>query len=513
MNIRAKFIVFVSALIILVTVGVSGFLYIAESRVLKEEAKQNQIAALKGLAQICREAFLANDDLLLFNYLNLLKRTNKAVMYGIVLNNENQILAHTDATKTRSYDNTKIGLLAKNANGIFSQEWVSREVDPTTPKENLGNGGVEIYELSIPVMMGETRAGTARLGFSKKILNENLNETLSRTRMRFATTGFAALFLGLFAGIIFATTITKPIKELAEGVKLIGSGRLGTLIEIQRSDELGLLANEFNIMAAKLKELDNMKNDFVNSVSHELRSPLTAIKGFVDFLLKEVAGPVNEQQREYLNIVNNNTSRLNNFINNVLDVAKMEANKMELRIESCRITDVAAEVVALFKPVADEKKISINYTAAGEIPEVPADSEKIMQVITNIISNAIKFTPEGRRISVNIKLVQGPEFIVNNEKTMNHEPRTINYVQVSVSDTGVGMSKKDCDKLFNKFVQVASAKKNMAGAKGTGLGLSIAKSIVELHGGTIWVESQQNKGTTFFFTLPYKHETSTEFKI
>lgn len=471
MNIRIKFIIFVSVLIVIIVVGVSGFLYFAESKVLKREARLSQTATIKGLAQICREALLVNDDLLLFNYLNLLKNTNKAVVYGAVLNAENQILAHTDATKIRSYDNSKIGLAAKKANDIFSQEWV--------------RSGVEIFELSIPVMMGENRAGTARLGFSKKVLNEILNETLSKARIRIATIGLAALVFGLMAGIIFATAMTGPIKKLVEGAKLIGGGRLDTVIEIKRKDELGWLAEEFNIMAGKLKELDNMKTDFVNSVSHELRSPLSAIKGYVDFLLKEVAGPVNEKQKEFLNIVKNNTTRLTNFINNVLDVAKMESSKMELNREQIKIKDVIGEVITLFKPSASDKKITLEFTADEALPQISADGEKIMQVITNLISNAMKFTPEGGNVTVKSELGrQKPEVVV------------------SVSDSGMGMTKDDCAKLFNKFVQVSSAKKNIKGPKGTGLGLSIAKGIIELHNGKIWVESEINMGTTFYFTLP-----------
>ncbi len=477
MSIRTKFIIFVSIIIVLVVTGVSGFLYFAESKVLKEEAKQNQIATVKGLAQICREALLVNDDLLLFNYLNLLKRTNKAVEYGVVLNNENLIIAHTDPTKTGASDNSEIGVAARNANDVFSQEWI-RE-------------GVDVFELSIPVMMGEQRSGTARLGFSKNVLNEILNETLSKARMRIATIGFAALIFGLLAGIIFATTMTGPIKKLVEGAKLIGEGKLDTVIEIKRKDELGWLAEEFNIMAEKLKELDNMKNDFVNSVSHELRSPLSAIKGYVDFLLKEVAGPVNDKQKEFLTIVKNNTTRLTNFINNVLDVAKMEANKMELSKEPTKIQEVAKEVVTLFRPVADEKKVTLELAADETIPEISADGEKIMQVITNLISNAMKFTPEGGKITV--KAGSGKSEMGSG---------TTSCILVSVSDTGIGMTKDDCTKLFNKFVQVSSSKKNIKGPKGTGLGLSIAKGIVELHNGKIWVESEQNKGTTFFFTLP-----------
>ncbi len=472
MSIKFKFVVFLSCLIISIVAGVSYFIYVSESRVLVDEIHQRQVSVLKGLKQISEEAFLVKDDLLLINYLNSVKKTNRGVEYGAILNNDNLILAHTDALKMRMSDDSREAEIALSSSEIISQDIVK--------------DGVDIFELSSPIVLGMERIGTARLGFSSKVTDEIISESLSEAKERIMMVGTTSLVIGLLFGIIFASAMTHPITKLVNGAKLIGAGKLDTVIEVNRKDELGYLASEFNIMAAKLKELDNLKNDFVNSVSHELRSPLSAIKGYLDFLLKGTVGPVNEKQHEFLNIIKNNTTRLTNFINSVLDVAKIEAGKLELEKQPGKIQEAIKDVVVLFKPLSDEKGIALNLRSNEEIPGFNFDSEKIPQVVTNLISNAIKFTPKGGVIKV--------------KADFNTNAR--NEIKVSVTDTGVGISREDCAKLFNKFVQVSIAKKNLAGQKGTGLGLSIAKGIVELHGGRIWVESELNKGSTFSFTLP-----------
>lgn len=225
-------------LVLLITVSVSILIYLAESKVLTEEIQQRQSATVKGLAQITREAFLVNDDLLIFNYLNLLKKTNKAIGYASVLNNEKMILAHTDATKLRTADDSAAAEAAVRSGDLFHQEFVM--------------AGAAIFEISMPVMMGAERAGTARIGFSKKVLNEMISDTLASAANRIFTIGAGALLIGLLAGFIFAHTMTKPISDLAAGAKLIGGGNLDTVISIKRKDELGSLAQEFNTMARQL---------------------------------------------------------------------------------------------------------------------------------------------------------------------------------------------------------------------------------------------------------------------
>ena len=232
----------------------------------------------------------------------------------------------------------------------------------------------------------------------------------------------------------------------------------------------------------RLKELDRMKSDFVSHVSHELRTPLTAIQGAVDLVLREVAGPLTEKQIHYLNRVRSNTQHLAGLINDLLDLSKIESGRIEVKSSRVSLSGLVHEVVEGLRPVAAEKSIALEAVLREPSILVWADRDKINQVLTNLIGNAIKFTPVQGRITVSASK--------NGEES----------VQVSVSDNGPGVSADEKDKIFAKFYQIAEV--NGENSKGTGLGLAIAKALVELHGGKIWVESEEGRGSTFSFILP-----------
>jgi putative tryptophan/tyrosine transport system substrate-binding protein len=231
----------------------------------------------------------------------------------------------------------------------------------------------------------------------------------------------------------------------------------------------------------RLKELDRMKSDFVSHVSHELRTPLTAIKGAVDLVLREVTGPLTEKQVHYLNRVRSNTQHLAGLINDLLDLSKIESGKIEVKSRRVSLGGLVHEVVEALRPVAAEKVIALETALREPSILVWADRDKINQVLMNLIGNAIKFTPVQGRVIVSASRNGGES------------------VQVSVSDTGPGVSPEDREKIFAKFYR---AETNGTNPKGTGLGLAISKALVELHGGKIWVESEPGRGSTFFFTLP-----------
>jgi signal transduction histidine kinase len=232
----------------------------------------------------------------------------------------------------------------------------------------------------------------------------------------------------------------------------------------------------------KLKELDRMKSDFVSHVSHELRTPLTAIKGAVDLVLRGVAGPLTEKQTHYLTRVRSNTQHLASLINDLLDLSKIESGKIEVKSSRISLGGLVHEVAEALRPVAAEKVIALETTIREPSILVWADRDKINQVLMNLIGNAIKFTPAQGRVTVSAS-------------RNGHES-----VQVSVSDTGPGVPPDEKEKIFAKFYRVAEA--NGENPKGTGLGLAIAKALVELHGGKIWVESEEGRGSTFSFILP-----------
>ena len=257
---------------------------------------------------------------------------------------------------------------------------------------------------------------------------------------------------------------------------VIGIENVRLFQEIQDKSRQLKLAN------ARLTELDRLKSDFVANVSHELRTPLTAIKGAMDLILREVPGPLNEKQSHYLNRVRTNTQHLAGLINDLLDLSKIEDGRIELRAERVSLGGLIHEVVETLRPIAAENSIVLEATISEASILVWADRDTIMQVLTNLIGNAIKFTPPHGRV------------------TVSSSSNDANWVRVSVSDTGPGISAHERERIFDKFYQVAE--NGGPKPKGTGLGLAISKSLVELHGGKIWVESEPSRGSRFCFTLP-----------
>jgi signal transduction histidine kinase len=232
------------------------------------------------------------------------------------------------------------------------------------------------------------------------------------------------------------------------------------------------------------KEVDKMKTDFVSIVSHELRTPLAAIKGAVDNLLDGIGGELGNVQQECLLISKRNIDRLGRLINDLLDISRIEAGKIQLNKQPVLIDNIIKDVLFFFKELVEKKGILLDAVIEQDLPLVSMDQDKITQVITNLVGNAFKFTSPQGKITVKVFLAG-------------------DYLQVDVIDTGLGIGRKDLEKVFDKFYQVI--RPETAGVyKGTGLGLPISKGIVEKHGGKIWVESELGKGSKFSFTLPVK---------
>ncbi len=235
-----------------------------------------------------------------------------------------------------------------------------------------------------------------------------------------------------------------------------------------------------------LKEFTDMKSKFLSTVSHELRTPLTAIREGIGIILDGSTGQINEDQESFLDTAKRNVDRLYRLINEVLDFAKLESGKMEFNVEKNNIKKIIAEVVDMQKTVTEKKGLYLNVELEENLEEIYFDSDKIIQVLTNLINNAIKFTDEG---GITVKA------------TKNIEDES---VLVSIKDSGSGIKEEDIIKLFVEFQQVGADAGKKTGS--TGLGLAICKKIVNRHKGKIWVESQYGNGTEFLFTLPAKKE-------
>lgn len=228
-------------------------------------------------------------------------------------------------------------------------------------------------------------------------------------------------------------------------------------------------------------ESDRIKNDFVATVSHELRTPLTAIAGFVDLLSSGVAGPMNDTAVRYLDVTNKNVRRLSALIEDLLDVSRMDAGRMELRMATMPLETSITAALEVVSPMITDKAQHLTVEIADDLPAVRGDSERLTQVITNLLSNANRYTQEGGQILLRASAPDG-------------------VVRVEVTDSGIGIAADEQGRIFDRFYRSAEARKRVVG--GTGLGLAIAKSLVDLHGGTMGFTSEHGRGSTFWFTIP-----------
>jgi signal transduction histidine kinase len=258
----------------------------------------------------------------------------------------------------------------------------------------------------------------------------------------------------------------------------------------QRGNELRLLRDQLTqqnldlaAANAELRRLDDLKSQFVSVAAHELRRPLSPIIGYVELLLEEDVGPLGDEQREYLEIVQRGARRLVDVTNNLLDLTRIEAGRVELVLQPRSLPALVELVAAEWEPQLEAKAQRLTLRAPPGLPPVWCDETRAAQIISNLLDNASKYTPDGGSIGIGVASADEDGF-----------------VQLFVTDNGVGISPEDQGKLFSRFFRAGSA--SLTGAGGAGLGLYITRSLVELHGGRIWFESEPDQGSTFHVTFP-----------
>jgi signal transduction histidine kinase len=325
--------------------------------------------------------------------------------------------------------------------------------------------------------------------------------------------GGVAISIG--ASLLLARRMVTPIHALQAGAALIGAGALDQRIEVETGDELEELANEFNQMAEQLRrsyaELEQKvnertselatafqdiaatsrqlqianqhKSEFLANMSHELRTPLNAIIGFAEMLSEGMLGELAERQRDYVLDILASGRHLLALINDILDLSKVEAGRMELELNEFSVAEVLDYAVNIVRAWCIRQGLVLRLEVAPDIESMHADERKIKQVLFNLLSNALRFTPRGGSIDVTARRGANPTEIV-----------------ISVRDTGVGIPHEQQARIFDEFYQAAGGPGRSR--DGTGLGLALAKKFVELHGGRLWVDSQPGAGSTFSFTLP-----------
>jgi signal transduction histidine kinase len=284
------------------------------------------------------------------------------------------------------------------------------------------------------------------------------------------------LWEGRGVGSIFVTH-APPTPFSAKDLDLLKTFADQAVIAIQNAR----LFNEIQDKSRQLEIANQHKSEFLANMSHELRTPLNAIIGFSEVLLERMFGELNDKQDDYLKDIHSSGKHLLSLINDILDLSKIEAGRMELDVETFDVPAAIGNALTLVRERAQRHRIALGLEVGADVGEMRADERKFKQILLNLLTNAVKFTPDGGRVDVRAKLVDG-------------------VLEVAVSDNGIGIAKDDQEAVFEEFRQVGRHYTNKQ--EGTGLGLALAKRFVELHGGRLTLDSEPGRGSTFTFTLP-----------
>jgi signal transduction histidine kinase len=392
-----------------------------------------------------------------------------------------------DIIKQHTFDYDSRTLIINTAGTVVMDaydEYNGRTLTNTEVVNALkGNSTANIYQYdkdyimyaAVPIIDENEIIGVS---FMSSDINDgfnNINMIIDKLLIIFTTSVLISLFVSLF----FSEIIALPIENLTDSVKKITTGNYNAKVAVKGNDEISALGNAFNLMSTKLFQVDDRRKKFVSNVSHELRTPMTSMKIVAETLLSQ---PHWEEPiyREFLGDINMEIDRLNNIIDSLLYLAKIEKDELELDLSVTYVNYLIEKVIKTIKPIATKKNIELTFNSQSKI-QINLDQEKIQQCLLNIVGNAVKYTPEGGLVV--IALVERKDEIV-----------------ISVTDNGIGIPEKDLPYVFDRFYRVDEARARKTG--GTGLGLSIAQQIVQLHQGIIEVASEVGRGTIISIILP-----------
>jgi signal transduction histidine kinase/DNA-binding response OmpR family regulator len=419
--------------------------------------------------------------------------------YAYVVDGSGQLIAHRDISRVLRRSDYSVLPQVQLAQATGAPAMASNAQPATVAVNPEGTQVLTAFEMITP---------TCWWVFVEQPLEEAFAPMFA-SLIRTGVFVLVGLVLSIVASMMLARRMVRPIKALEAGATRIGAGALDQRIEVRTGDELEALAEAFNRMAEQLAdsradlenkvtertrelvsalhELENAsqhKSEFLASMSHELRTPLNAVIGFSEMLSHGIVGPLNDKQHEYVDDVLTSGRHLLSLINDMLDLAKIEAGKTSLERTTFSLPEVIELTVDMMGETATRRGLSLDVDIDPRVALVSGDERKIKQVLINLFANAIKFTPEAGHVTVQAR-------------------RLGDEVAVSVRDTGIGLEEEDQLRIFDAFQQANAAKgRFITRPEGTGLGLTLAKKFVDLHGGRIWVESSPGQGSTFTFVLP-----------
>ncbi len=435
-----------------------------KSRMLEEQAKR--------ITEICKQAYAPNLDAFLYN-MKLNQISNELQIFKDYLD--------TSCFLTDTGFVIKVGTtnIFSEIEGKIPAKSILDKVKKGFPITERGSlGGLlpnDSLTVCYPVTIGGSVKAIVFVSSSTKDINNDISSIYKITFWCiFATAVVSYLFM-----YITSKTISRPIKQISEAAKIIAAGNFDKRIEYRANDEIGQLSASFNYMAESLNNQENKRREFIGNISHDLRSPLTSMKGFLQAIIDGTVPP--EKHNRYLNIVLEESDRLSKLANDLLDLNKSEKLDLKPFISIFDLNELIRSTVIMFEHKIRAKHIEIEVMFAEEQCNVSADYEKIKRVLYNLTDNAVKFTPDNGEISIETTVKDGK-------------------VYTSVKDTGIGLSVEDQKKVFDRFYKVDTSRG--ADTSGSGLGLAIVKEFIRAHDETVTVTGETNKGCTFTFSLP-----------
>lgn len=463
MTIRGKITLLVTALMTSVVLLNTANLAVVETARAKAASSERVYTLMEGVLRIARESLKSHDELMLLSYLKFLMQEYPEIeVVEVGREGHRSVLG---AARGELFYRT-ITLTEDNAASY-------RAATPDSPRAPAAAAAAD----SIP-----PATFTIQLGFSRALLERKvraIQSELWRTLLLIAAVG---LLLGLAGSFWVGHLLARPLAELAAAARRVGEGRLDTQVPVRGSDELAELSGCFNDMAAKILELVQFKEDLMSTLSHEMRTPLGGLKGFLQYLQSSpgARSPV-EREKAYstmLEAVNQMELSLTNAL-----MLFRAGERPPISREPIDLSEVVGEVIRLFTPAAQANGVRLSGPRVGRPFVVAADRELLRRIVINLIANAVHYTPSGGEVRA--VLEDGPE-----------------AVTFSVADTGPGIADADRRRIFDKFYRADGPDGKPQRIPGSGLGLAIAKQAVDLHGGSIWVESEFGRGSKFQVELP-----------
>ena len=377
------------------------------------------------------------------------------------------------------------GWEAREEIALLSTVWIQYKAQLSGTRMALLKSGLDALPPSLENATLELKRQThsARIAMQQAMEDQvKRNQAMGDQTLSISLAAVAVfLVAGALITILTVRAINSPLRELTRGTRNIASGEFSHRLPVHGPSEFADLARDFNSMSEKLGELDQMKKDFVAHVSHELKAPLAAIRQTLAVTLEQIPGPINDGQRRLLQLSRNSAERLSAMVANLLDVSRLETGTMEYEMGSNDIVAIVKQVMDEFSLKAEERQIQIKLNS--EAPSIPVvcDADRMIQVIGNIVDNALKFSPPNSTIAIEVR---------------HNQSAAASTATVSISDRGHGVPDDHKESVFEKFHQILGRGKRTAG-QGVGLGLAICKTIMAAHRGRIWVEDNPGGGSVF----------------